>query len=265
MYSSFQLFKKYISYWITASNGKGHGLHSPFVFELVEKVLNDKQPYACYPVFEKIRKGLLRQKGSIEVMDFGAGSAVIKTRSRAIADIAASSLKSRKYARLLYRMVRFYKPNTIIELGTSFGLTSAYLASGNPTGKVYTLEGSPAIAAIAQKTFEKASVHNIELITGEFGKKLPALLQNLGKVDLVFIDGNHRKEPTLDYFNLLLSHKSGSTILVFDDIHWSEEMESAWAEVKTHPSVTMTIDLFFIGIVFFNPDFKIPQHFTIRF
>lgn len=240
-------------------------MHSPFVYELVKKVLNDKHSYACYADLERTRKALLRQEGSIEVLDFGAGSAVIKTNRREISAIAASSLKSPKYARLLFRLVQFYKPCTMVELGTSFGLTTAYLAAGNPAGKVYTLEGSPEIAGIARKTFEKTAVQNIELITGEFGRELPVLLKEQGTVDFVYIDGNHRREPTLDYFNLLISHKSASTMLVFDDIHWSEEMESAWAEIKAHPSVSMTIDLFFIGIVFFNPDFKIPQHFTIRF
>ena len=248
-----------------ASNGKGHGLHSPFVYDFVKHVLNDKQQYACYPVIEALRRELLQRNEWIDVMDFGAGSAVIPSKKRMVSAIAASSLKSRKFARLLFRMVQYYKPQTVIELGTSFGITSAHLAAGNPSGKVYTLEGAPAIAAIAKKTFEKAGAGNIELLSGDFSQDLPLLLQKIKTVDFAFIDGNHRKTPTLDYFHQLLKHASGTTLLVFDDIHWSAEMESAWAEIKMHRSVTMTIDLFFIGIVCFNPAFKIPQHFTIRF
>ncbi|MEP7255337.1 MAG: class I SAM-dependent methyltransferase [Ferruginibacter sp.] len=265
MYSRFQLAKKYFHYYLTASSGKGHGIHSPFVFDFIKNVLRDKKNYDWYDVIETGRQKLLKQTAQIEVEDFGAGSAIIKTKKRVVADMAKSSLKPKKYARLLYRMVKYYKPETIVELGTSFGITSSYLASGNPEGKVYTIEGSPAIAEIAQKTFDRVGLKNIELLTGDFTDALPALLVKLNTVDLAFIDGNHRKEPTQDYFTKLINHSTLNSILVFDDIHWSTDMEAAWAEIKQNPSVTLTIDLFFIGIVFINPDFKIPQHFIIRF
>ncbi len=265
MYTRFQLAKKYIQYYLTASSGKGHGIHSPFVFDFIKNVLRDKGNYDCYPIIEKARQQLLKQAGVIEVEDFGAGSAVIKTKSRVVADIAASSLKSVKYAQLLYRLVQYYKPEKIVELGTSFGITTAYLAAGNNNRVVYTIEGSRSIAAIAHNTFNRIGLKNIQLTTGDFTKMLPGLLSNIDHVDLAFIDGNHRKEPTLDYFQQLLNHSTGSTILIFDDIHWSAGMEAAWAAIKQHSSVTLTIDLFFIGIVFFNPDFKIPQHYSIRF
>jgi predicted O-methyltransferase YrrM len=265
LYSRFQLAKKYFQYYLTASSGKGHGIHSPFVFDLIKNVLRDKKIYDCYAVIETGRQKLLKQSAKIEVEDFGAGSAIIKTNKRAVADIAASSLKSKKYAQLLYRMVKYYKPETIVELGTSFGITTSYLAAGNANGKIYTVEGSPAIAGIAKKTFDRVGLKNIELLAGDFNNALPALLAKLNTVDLAFIDGNHRKEPTLNYFKQLLTHSTASTILIFDDIHWSADMEAAWTEIRQHPSVTLTIDLFFVGLVFINPDLKIPQHFSIRF
>lgn len=265
MYSRFQLAKKYLQYYLTASNGKGHGIHSPFVFDLIKNVLRDKKIYDCYAVIETGRQKLLKQSAKIEVEDFGAGSATIKTNKRVVADMAGSSLKSKKYAQLLYRIVKYYRPKTIVELGTSFGITTAYLAAGNPGGKVHTMEGSPAIAEIARKTFDRVGLKNIELLEGDFNNVLPALLAKLNTVDLAFIDGNHRKEPTLNYFKQLLGRSTASTILIFDDIHWSGDMEAAWAEIRQHPSVTLTIDLFFVGLVFINPDFKIPQHFSIRF
>ncbi len=265
MYSRLQLTKKYLHYYFAASNGKGHGIHSPFVFDFVKNVLRDRKMYDCYSVIETARQRLLKQPAEIEVEDFGAGSAVIKTNKRMVKDIAASSLKSKKYAQLLYRIVKYYKPETIVELGTSFGVTTSYLAAGNIRGKVFTVEGSPAIAEIARKTFERVDLKNIELTTGDFNDTLSALLIKLNSVDLAFIDGNHRKEPTLNYFKQLLPHSNHSAILIFDDIHWSADMEAAWAAIKQHPSVTLTLDLFFIGLVFTNPDFKIPQHFSIRF
>ena len=265
MFTHFQLAKKYLHYYFTASNGKGHGIHSPFVFDLIIKVLNDKKEYDCYPLIEKRRKALLANTATIEVEDFGAGSAVIKTNQRVVKDIARSSLKPKKFSQLLFRMVQYYQPKTIVELGTSFGITSAYLAAGNTNAIVYTCEGAKNIAAIAKRTFSDLHQKNIELTEGDFTKTLPALLLRLQHVDFAFVDGNHRKQPTLDYFAQLLNVSTSSTILIFDDIHWSAEMEEAWDEIQQHPGVTLTVDLFFIGIVVLSNDFKAKQHFVVRF
>jgi predicted O-methyltransferase YrrM len=265
MFTKFQLTKKYFHYFLTASNGKGHGIHSPFVFDFVKNVLNDKQSYPPYQSIEKIRKKLLADSTLIEVEDFGAGSSVIKTNKRVVSAIAASSLKPKKYAQLLYRIVKYYKPDTIVELGTSFGITTAYLASANPISKVYTCEGSGGIASIAKQNFELLHLHNIALATGDFKDSFSPLLSKIPTVDFGFVDGNHRKVPTVDYFIQLLKHTIPASILVFDDIHWSAEMEEAWETIKRHPQVTLTIDLFFIGLVFFNTDFNHKQDFIIRF
>jgi len=227
--------------------------------------LRDKKQYEHYPIIETARQKLLQQNGEIEVEDLGAGSSVIKTNKRKVSDIASSSLKPAKYAQLLHRIVKYYQPKTILELGTSFGVTSSYLASANLNAKLFTIEGSPAIANIARKTFERVGLNNIELIEGDFDTVLSPLLEKLNKIDLAFIDGNHRKEPTLGYFHQLLQHSTASTILIFDDIHWSKEMEEAWMRIQRSPQVTLTIDLFFIGLVFVNPDFKMKQDFRIRF
>jgi predicted O-methyltransferase YrrM len=265
LYSRFQLAKKYLTYYLTASNGKGHGIHSPFVFDFIEKVLNDKKEYPFYHAIEQQRKLLLKDKSVIEVEDFGAGSAVIKTRQRVVKDIAASSLKPTKFSQLLFRMVQYYQPKTVLELGTSFGITTAYLATGNKSATIFTCEGAKNIAQIAEQTFATLKLENINLTEGDFAITLSPLLTTIKNIDLAFVDGNHRKLPTLDYFTQLLNVSTPSTILIFDDIHWSTEMEAAWNEIKQHPAVTLTIDLFFIGIVTLNNDIKVKQHFNIRF
>ena len=265
MFSPFQLTKKYIYYYLTASNGKGHGVHSPFVFDFIKNVLRDKTRYSCYAAVEQQRQQLLQNTEVIEVEDFGAGSAVMKSNKRVIKNIASSSLKPKKFAQLLFRIVQYYKPATIIELGTSLGITTCYLAKGNMAGRVFTFEGSAAIAAIAQKNFKNLQQKNIQLTLGDFAKTFQPKLDETGKVDLAFVDGNHRKLPTIQYFEQLLHHSSASTLLIFDDIHWSKEMEAAWSQIQQHSSVTLTIDLFFIGLVFINPKFKEKQHFSIRF
>lgn len=227
--------------------------------------MRDKKQYDCYTAIEGQRKKLKANNTLIEVEDFGAGSSVIKSNQRIVKDIADSSLKPRKFAQLLFRMVQYYQPATIIELGTSFGITSAYLSAGNKNAHLYTCEGATNIAAIAQQNFDALQIKNIELINGDFAKTVPSLFAKIGLVDFAFVDGNHRKEPTVQYFHQLLNHSKATNIMVFDDIHWSAEMENAWKIIQQDPAVTLTIDLFFIGLVFINPDFKVKQHFVIRF
>ena len=250
---------------MTASNRKGHGVHSPFVFDFITKVLNDKSEKDCYNEIEVIRNQLLKNNSSIEVEDFGAGSSIIKSNTRQIHKIAASSLKSKKFAQLLHRIVAYYQPKTCIELGTSLGTTTAYIAKANPNAKVVSFEGSNQIADIAQNNFEQLCINNIELIRGDFEKTLPVFIKRNAAIDFVFIDGNHRKKPTIAYFEALLNLANEQSIFVFDDIHWSEEMEAAWDFIKNHQSVSLSVDLFFIGIVYFKNDFKEKQHFKIQF
>ena len=265
MYSAFQLALKFSRYYLTSSNGKGHGIHSPFVFNFVTKVLNDKGIYSVYDKIENLRNELTQKDETLTIEDFGAGSTTSKSNKRKVGDIARSALKPKKFGQLMYRMVQHYKPSTIIELGTSLGVTASYLAPADSNAILYTFEGAKEIAAIAKKNFEQLNSNNIELIHGNFDDTLPGQLSKLSVVDFAFVDGNHRKKPTLNYFNQLLEKANENSILIFDDIHWSKEMEEAWKEIQQHPSVTLSIDLFFIGIVFFRKEQKVPQHFSIRF
>ena len=265
MYSKSQLAARYIRYWLHASNGKGHGVHSPFVFEFIEKVLNNKKDHDAYTAIEALRHSLKQDSRMLAIEDFGAGSRVDDHHQRAVRAIARSALKPAKFGQLLFRMVQYYRPSVILELGTSLGITTAYLASGNPDGRVITMEGAKAVAAIAKENFNRLSLTNISLVEGNFDTTLPELLSNTPTIDLAFIDGNHRCQPTVNYFKQILARANTGSIIILDDIHWSSEMEQAWQEVQQHPQVSMTIDLFFIGIVLLKEAFKVKQHFTIRY
>lgn len=265
MYSKYQLARKYIKYLLTASNGKGHGTHSPFVFDFITKVLNDDRSFYCYESMESLRAKMLLENTTIPITDFGAGSRLHLSKERKISAIAKSSLKPKKYAQLLFRMVHYFQPTVIVELGTSLGITTGYLAHGHSPSEVITMEGSPQVAAIARKNFEALGLKNISIIEGNFDHTLSAILSAHKMVNFVFVDGNHRKEPTIHYFEQLLKNCNESTLLVFDDIHWSSEMEAAWDYIKGHRTVTLSVDLFFIGIVFFRKEQKEKQDFIIRF
>ena len=265
MYSKFQLVKKYIHYYFNASNGKGHGIHSPFVFDFIKNVLNDHRNFYAYDQIEALRQKLLKDKTIIEVEDFGAGSSIAKTNQRSVQSIARHAAKSKKYAQLLFRVVNYYQPKYILEFGTSLGISTAYIAAANTKATIITLEGAAEIADKALQNFAALQLHNIQLIKGNFDETIDKALNLLPQVDLAFVDGNHRKDATLSYFQQLIIKVNRSSILIFDDIHWSAEMEEAWKTIKNHPAVTASIDLFFFGIVFVRQDFQAKQHFIIRY
>jgi predicted O-methyltransferase YrrM len=265
MYSLLQLGAKYIKYYLSASNGKGHGMHSPFVFSFITKVLNDNKDFDAYQSIENMRKALVNDKRKLTIEDFGAGSRVKKSNTRSIGDIACSSLKPKKFGQLLFRIVKYYSPEKIVELGTSLGVTTAYLASAKKGSSVVTMEGAMAVAQVARSNFAKLGLENIELIQGNFDETLPGAIKKNSRIDMAFVDGNHRYEPTIRYFRELLPAMHEHSILVFDDIHWSKEMEQAWDEIKNDAAVTLSLDLFFIGLVFFRKEQKVKQHFVIRF
>lgn len=265
MYSRFRLAQKYLYYYLTASNGKGHGIHSPFVYDFVRTVLNDTHAYPDYVRVAELRWLLRQNLTMLEIEDMGAGSVLQATRQRSIADIARYAAKPARLGELLFRVAVRYRPSTIVELGTSLGLSTAYLALGSPQAHLWTLEGAGAVAEVATTNLRMLELSQVKVVRGHFDQTLPGVLNRTGPLDLAFIDGNHRKEPTLRYFNALMARASRCSVLIFDDIHWSREMEEAWAEIRADSRVMLTIDLFFLGFVFIRDEFKIKQDFTIRY
>ena len=265
MYSFIQLSCKYLHYYITAQNGKGHGVHSPFVFDFIENVLNDDRFFYAYQSIENLRKLMLNDTRILSIEDSSVGTRTGIANQTDVASIAKSTLKSAKFGQLFFRIIDHYAPEYLLELGTSLGVTSSYLAMANPSSTLTTMEGSTALAAVAKENFQKLGIKNIRIVEGNFDYTLPAWLTNKPTIDFAFIDGNHRYAPTINYFHQLLGHTHEYSILVFDDIHWSAEMEKAWNEIQQNPTVTLTIDLFFIGLVFFRKEFKVKQNLSIRF
>ncbi|GGG56154.1 O-methyltransferase [Hymenobacter glacieicola] len=246
-------------------SGNAHGLHSPFIFGLYAHVINHSGHFAAYEAVEARRQELLADPTPIQVRDFGAGSHTGAGRTRRLRDIARSAAKPPKLGQLLFRLVNHFQPRTIIELGTSLGLTTAYLSAADSRARVLTFEGCPQTAAVARQTFQHLGLPAVELIEGNLDDTLaPTLAALPTPVDFAFFDGNHRYEPTVRYFEQLNRYRTEQSVFVLDDIHWSKEMEQAWATIKQHPEVTVTVDLFFIGLVFFRRN-QPKQHFSLRF
>jgi predicted O-methyltransferase YrrM len=238
-------------------------VHSPFVFDLLTKCFYNKKKYPAYKILDAYRNSLLSNKKNIKVTDFGSGSKVFKSNNRQVSKIAKTAGISPKRARLLYRIVNYFQPSTILEIGTSLGLATSALSLGNPKSKIITLEGCPNTSILSQMQFQKFNFNTVELTNTEFSKYLYSKNLKSEIYDLVYFDGNHSKKATTDYFNLLLPSISNDSVWIFDDIHWSKDMEDAWEFIKKHPRVKVTIDTFQWGIVFFRYEQE-KEHFVIR-
>ena len=257
----FQLLA-YLRFWLRSGNA--HGLHSPFVFGLYTSVVRHTGTFGAYAAIEARRQALLQSPARIAVTDFGAGSHTSAGPLRRVADIARAAAKPPRLAQLLFRLVNYLRPATVLELGTSLGLTTAYLAAADSRRRVLTFEGCPNVAAAARETFATLGLSNIEIVEGNLDHTLaPALAALAAPVDFAFFDGNHRYEPTLRYFELCLAHRTDESVFVFDDIHWSADMERAWEAIRAHPEVRLTVDLFYVGLVFFRKS-QPKQHFSLR-
>ena len=261
--NKYRIIRDYICYYLKAKTK--HSIHSPFVFEFVTKVLNQKAVVNEKILkIEKLRKELLSSSKEINVKDFGAGSKFAQSSLCVVSKIVKNSSKSKKYSNLLFRIINYYKLSKILELGTSAGISSMYMASASPEIKLITIEGCHETARIAEENFNKIGLKNITQIVGNFDDVLLKVLDREKYFDCVFFDGNHSKDATIRYFEQCLPYIGNNTFFIFDDINWSEGMKQAWSYIIKHPSVKVSIDLFFIGIVFFRKELS-KEDFIIRF
>lgn len=238
-----------------------HSLHSPFLYDLYEKVI--KAEPESFPDIENLRAKLLDDHREIDVSDLGSGSKHTNNRQRIICEIARNSLSEEKFSSLYYRLAQYCKAKNIIELGTSLGINTLYLAKQKDS-RVFTFEGSDSIADIAEISFEFGSARNIELIRGNIDTTLYSNLSRMPKADLVFMDANHQYVPTKKYFEWLLMKIHHKSILILDDIHDNPGMERAWRELRKHDLVYVSIDLYRCGILFFDPSLN-KQHVVLQF
>jgi predicted O-methyltransferase YrrM len=243
---------KYLKYALFSRHWRGYGIHSPFVFDLVTRVFNRRTDQVITSTVEKIRKKMISDKRKILVQDLGSGRGLLKTESRRVSYIARCSPVTPKYGMLLSNLAAEFGKPLIIELGTSIGISTMYMAASCEDAEVYTAEGCPAIAAIARQNFKEAGLKNIKIFEGPFDEVLPAFVNMDVKPGLVFIDGNHRKEPVINYFNQAAEISGSNSVIIIDDINYSKEMSEAWDEIKLHKKISVSIDICRMGILFFK-------------
>ena len=251
--------KSYLEFLRRSKNK--HGVHSPFVFNLITKCFNDKTKHPEYKILKQYKKTLKQDKSEINMTDFGQGSRVFKGTSRKTSRVAKQAGMKLKRQKLLFRLASYLETINNLELGTSLGISTAALALGTKKGKVLTVEGCPNTAKKAEGLFEEFNLNNIQLEQNTFIDFLSTPSQD--KYDLIFIDGDHNGERTLKYFEKLLAFTHNDTVIVFDDIYWSKGMTEAWEKIIKNEKVTVSIDTFQWGLVFFRKE-QLKQHFIIR-
>lgn len=251
---------RYFKHVVTARNTNGFGVHSPFIYQFVRFVIYEKYYFYSFTTIENTRKKLKSDKKKIDIQDFGTGY----DRKETVSRIASNSIKSEKYGQLFFRIINYYKFRQILELGTSLGITTSYLASSSNRINCTSLEGSSEIADIAQENFKILGLNNIHVKVGNIDNTLNDVLNEVTELDFVFFDANHQSDAVLNYFEKCIPKIHQNSIFVIDDIHWSKDMELAWEVIKNNTAVTTTIDLFQSGIVFFNKDLY-KKHYKMRF
>lgn len=241
-------------------------LHSPFIFTFWDGILRDRNHYPEYDLAEGYRKALLADQRVIRRTDLGAGSGNKGKGSlqTTVKKLANRSLVGRKEAKFLFRLSRQLKPLNILELGTSLGLSGFCLSAGSPSARIISIEGCSETASIAAENLLKSGMRNIKLLNGSFADKLPEALKEMPSVDLVFMDGDHRKQPTLDYFETIYPHLHSRSVVVIDDIHWSRGMEEAWRDLLARPGLKVSIDLYQLGLMYFREELS-KEDFVLRF
>jgi len=256
---SFRIIE-YIKFLSKSSNQ--HGVHSPFVYNIVTHCFYKKINLNQLAIFSNIKKQILNSKKTILVNDLGSGSKILKTNKREISKIGKIAGISKKKAAILIRLVDYFKPSNILEIGTSVGLSTSAIKIGNDKSNITTLEGCLETSKIAENLFKEQKFNNIHIITGDFKDTIKKAIKEK-QFDFIYFDGNHTKKDTLKYFKDCLFTIKNESIWVFDDIYLNQEMKQAWSEIKKHPKVRVTVDIFHWGIVFFKKG-QAKEHFKIR-
>ena len=264
MISQFMYALKFITYRLFAKHKKGHGIHSPFLFNLIKDVFNntndDKDLQKAFDIYDKYKK-------STDVLNYteiGAGSTYKSKNGLSVEQIIKRSSINKKYGKLIYDLVQYFNCKDILELGTSVGISTLYIAQAAKNSKFTTIEGVSEKIEIARKITGECNHKQINFDCGSFDKILSSVLNKFDKLDFVYFDGNHKKNSTIKYFETCLNKIHNESIFILDDIHWSKEMEEAWSEIKNNEKVKVSIDLFQMGLIFFKKELSYQQY-VIKF
>jgi len=222
---------KYINHLFHVRHRYGHGIHSPYLFEFINQVLFNSME-------TKVPAGILEEHRKL----------------RSESSFARCSSVPKKYACLLYRITRWFRPEMIVELGTGMGISTMYLASASPETPLHTIERDADRARMAAQLIGRCCPGAVSIHRGEMEEELETILTLVPGRFLVFLDGNHHYDPTVRIVRKLLDRAGEEAVIVMDDIYWSRGMQRAWKEINSWPEVRVGVDLFHMGILLLRRD-----------
>ena len=251
--------KSRLNFLLKSSNQ--HGIHSPFVYDLITKCFYDKTSFSAYHNLKVLRNELTHNQDLVKIKHYSEASKVFQSNHQKISTIVKGEGSSYKKQKQLYRITNYFKPKNVLELGTSVGLGSAAMAIASNNSIIKTVEVNKNISDIAKKVFKSYQLKNIQIDTSSFKDFFKK--SNYENLDLVYLDGTCDKESTIENFNSLLKYSHNESVFIINNIYWSKEMTEAWNIIKNQKEITVSIDTFYWGFLFFRKE-QPKQHFTIR-
>lgn len=226
-------------------------VHAPFAASIVKQIIYNKKDYYAYSDISNLRSWYGSSTQEIELTDLGAGSKNNKQK-KTLSEIINGVASDTKKGKILFNLSRVFKPQSILELGTNLGVGTAYLSMGYPPANIHSLEGDHALVKQAFETFKYLKIKNVKITEGNFDDTLKPTCEKITKIDLAFLDGNHRYESTINYYKTIKEYLHPGSVVILDDIYWSDGMSKAWKEIKADSDVRLSMDLFQVGILFYD-------------
>ena len=230
-----------------------HGVEGKHIAQAFLKTLNGENTPDENQLFKKLnqfRLDLITDKRKISFEEIGHKSIMT------VAEVVDRAASPEIWAQFFYRLSQASRIKNILEIGTNLGISGQYFIKaleGKKNAKFISMEGVKGLCEIASTRFDLISGENhFEVVHGLYDKSLQNIVISNIYFDLIFIDGNHRYEATLKYFELLKNNLSYRAIVIFDDIHWSSGMRRAWREICTQKGVVFSVNFFKLGLIVFD-------------
>ncbi len=255
---------KYLRHRIVSGHQNGHGIHSPYLYDLVRNVLFNKARTEVPEELLLWHRRLSHCKTNLEIYDQGAGSRITTAKRRSVSSLVKHASITARQGALLYRLCRWYRPELVLEFGSGLGISAAYLAAGSGNARIITVEGSPEKHAYAVENFPAGLSCRVHFVQGSFEDHFEMMLNRAGERTIIFIDGDHSYRPTVDKVRSFLDKEPQEAMIILDDIYWSADMERAWKECIQNERVDVSLDLFHFGILIRRPAIA-RQHLMINF